>query len=551
MEVSGSGAPQRPIPRRSHKKSKTGCRTCKARKIKCDERRPLCRACERHFTNLATCDFDDQDPTFSSAASSSTASAQPQSQPAGHARARGGPSAPASNRQQQQQQLSRLPIRPTSPVGRQAEPLLPNQIPMTIASGRLDPFEARPRSHEPAPSVDALMSHYLTTLAYRSFPFYTSRPLIEIWWPFVRADDVLFHVILLLSGLDREHLQQQHDSVHSRQLLDQCLSLLQARILTPEGVNDGTLVAIASLAAMEHDRGNMRALDMHLEGLKRVVELRGGLDAIRRTNSMAANVVFWCAMVSINEPMLLPVSYGDHERDVDWLNNPETASLLTHDGSEKDLTEYGVDVPTANILHEVQRLSRDYTSKVNYGIASEAATLLSYLCSVLERLLQMSRSPTHDSPIPGLSRSCRLAGCLHVFTPMSGYFPDPTLMLHQLVRDLKSSLTHMIRAVGTRSHLLLWLLSVGGITAHKMPERGWFVGHLVVVITDLGIEDWLGMRQHLIKLAFHDNFCDESFGLLWREVRARQELLNVAPVPPTQPLTEWCDETLRSGAGGS
>ncbi|KAK0921012.1 hypothetical protein LTR91_003736 [Friedmanniomyces endolithicus] len=34
MEVSGSGAPQRPIPRRSHKKSKTGCQTCKARKIK-------------------------------------------------------------------------------------------------------------------------------------------------------------------------------------------------------------------------------------------------------------------------------------------------------------------------------------------------------------------------------------------------------------------------------------------------------------------------------------------------------------------------------------
>ncbi|KAK0937321.1 hypothetical protein LTR29_011144 [Friedmanniomyces endolithicus] len=34
MEASGSGAQQRPIPRRSHKKSKTGCRTCKARKIK-------------------------------------------------------------------------------------------------------------------------------------------------------------------------------------------------------------------------------------------------------------------------------------------------------------------------------------------------------------------------------------------------------------------------------------------------------------------------------------------------------------------------------------
>ncbi|KAK1018331.1 hypothetical protein LTR54_001217 [Friedmanniomyces endolithicus] len=37
-----------PIPRRAHKKSKT-----------CDERRPLCLNCERHFTNLRTCDFDE------------------------------------------------------------------------------------------------------------------------------------------------------------------------------------------------------------------------------------------------------------------------------------------------------------------------------------------------------------------------------------------------------------------------------------------------------------------------------------------------------------
>ncbi|KAK4889150.1 hypothetical protein LTR27_012053 [Elasticomyces elasticus] len=380
------------------------------------------------------------------------------------------------------------------------------------------------------------MAHYLTTLAYRSFPFYASRPLIEIWWPFVRGDDVLFHVVLLLSGLDRDYLREQHDSVHSRSLMDQCLSLLNARILTPEGTNDGTIVAIASLAAMEHDRGNMRALDMHLEGLKRVVELRGGLDAVRTTNSMAANVVFWCAMVSINEPMLLPVSYGDNDRDVDWLNNPDVTSLLTHDGSEKDLMEFGVDVRTANILHEVQRLSRNYTATVQYGNPEEAATVLSYLCSVLERLLQMSRSPTDDSPIAGLSQSCRLAGSLHIFTPMSGYFPDPTFMLSQLVRDLKSSLTRMIRAVGTRSHLLLWLLSVGGITAHKMPERAWFVGHLVVVITDLGIKQWAAMRQHLIQLAFHDNFCDESFGKLWQEVRARQERLNLTPV---QPLVNW------------
>lgn len=82
---------------------------------------------------------------------------------------------------------------------------------------------------------------------------------------------MLFHVVLLLSGLDRERLAQD-DSVHSRQLLDQCLTLLNARVQDPvASVNDHTLVAIASLAAMEHDRGNMRALNM-----VRVLELELG-----------------------------------------------------------------------------------------------------------------------------------------------------------------------------------------------------------------------------------------------------------------------------------
>ncbi|KFY06500.1 hypothetical protein V492_08002 [Pseudogymnoascus sp. VKM F-4246] len=34
-----------PVMRRSHRKTRTGCRACKARKVKCDERKPICRRC--------------------------------------------------------------------------------------------------------------------------------------------------------------------------------------------------------------------------------------------------------------------------------------------------------------------------------------------------------------------------------------------------------------------------------------------------------------------------------------------------------------------------
>ncbi|KAI9696633.1 MAG: hypothetical protein M1820_008082 [Bogoriella megaspora] len=41
---------QRPrtLPRLAHKKSRTGCLRCKARRIKCDENHPVCSACARH-----------------------------------------------------------------------------------------------------------------------------------------------------------------------------------------------------------------------------------------------------------------------------------------------------------------------------------------------------------------------------------------------------------------------------------------------------------------------------------------------------------------------
>ncbi|KAL5612780.1 hypothetical protein BROUX41_004135 [Berkeleyomyces rouxiae] len=39
------------VSRRTHPKSRTGCRTCKIRKIKCDEERPSCRNCIKHGVN--------------------------------------------------------------------------------------------------------------------------------------------------------------------------------------------------------------------------------------------------------------------------------------------------------------------------------------------------------------------------------------------------------------------------------------------------------------------------------------------------------------------
>ncbi|KAG9801586.1 hypothetical protein KCU63_g24987, partial [Aureobasidium melanogenum] len=43
--------------RRSHTKSRTGCKTCKRRHIRCDETFPQCRNCTKHQVR---CDYMDQ-----------------------------------------------------------------------------------------------------------------------------------------------------------------------------------------------------------------------------------------------------------------------------------------------------------------------------------------------------------------------------------------------------------------------------------------------------------------------------------------------------------
>ncbi|KAM0284405.1 hypothetical protein ACHAQH_001981 [Verticillium albo-atrum] len=50
----GTPASATVVSRRSHPKSRTGCRTCKKRKIKCDEHKPSCRNCIKH---AVACDF--------------------------------------------------------------------------------------------------------------------------------------------------------------------------------------------------------------------------------------------------------------------------------------------------------------------------------------------------------------------------------------------------------------------------------------------------------------------------------------------------------------
>lgn len=146
-----------------------------------------------------------------------------------------------------------------------------------------------------------------------------------------------------------------------------------------------------------------------------------------------------------------------------------------------------------------------------------------------------------------VSESCRYAAAVQLVSPLWGYFPDCTLLVKGLVHKLATSLRGLLALPGPNSssagepfqssrvenamefdinYLLLWLLSVGAAEAdHCMPERDWFINHLLVVVIEVGIEDWERMRSVLVRFVWHDIFCEGPFGEVWREVEERREVL--------------------------
>jgi hypothetical protein len=91
----------------------------------------------------------------------------------------------------------------------------------------------------------------LSALVFRSFPFFHTGALVDIWWPFLRTDDGLFHIGLYLSARSLETLQGQPDGSQSSLAKVEALRLLNSEIERNAHISDQTMVAVANFITIE------------------------------------------------------------------------------------------------------------------------------------------------------------------------------------------------------------------------------------------------------------------------------------------------------------
>lgn len=147
-------------PRRSHKKSRAGCRRCKSRKIKCDEARPRCANCDKHGV---TCDYECPELAAELAITTTTAST-PRLSPAS-ARS---PASPPSARL-----LARAKLSATT-----------NLSPLCVSPSPVSSLTSTTPSSPAGRLLELRLLHHFTTVTFKTLSS-TNERVEAVWRDFV------------------------------------------------------------------------------------------------------------------------------------------------------------------------------------------------------------------------------------------------------------------------------------------------------------------------------------------------------------------------------
>ncbi|EHK99359.1 hypothetical protein M7I_4763 [Glarea lozoyensis 74030] len=60
--------------------------------------------------------------------------------------------------------------------------------------------------------------------------------------------------------------------------------------------------SVITLAAIEFGKGNIKTSQMHVDGVKRLVSMRGGISSVRQTSPLTARMVPWVSMLVMGHP---------------------------------------------------------------------------------------------------------------------------------------------------------------------------------------------------------------------------------------------------------
>ena len=315
--------------------------------------------------------------------------------------------------------------------------------------------------------------------------------------------------------------------------------MVNLKLSGPESVSDSAIAAVVTLAIYQQIHHLHSAGLIHLNGLYRMIQLRGGIARLMKENRALALKLLRYVHVLASVAFFLSLAFLEAESLTITRLDVELAlqtGLPTLFCSDAVVPANGVSgdsrVIKEQFLSTASRLSPIMLSVVSFakllnGSEREGPTKLdplSYmetLVSLLYRLIEVAPLGQSRFMLGGLYDDvAHLAMLAFMTTLLPEYGRDDSS--HPLSDRLESAIQDLhVTSADTQDSgfsLLLWILFIGGVSVLKRKDHRWLI---LETCERLGLNDWPAVRRQLCGFPWIHTLHDVPGQCLWEDAQRR------------------------------
>ncbi|OTA61487.1 hypothetical protein K449DRAFT_330998 [Hypoxylon sp. EC38] len=316
------------------------------------------------------------------------------------------------------------------------------------------------------------------------------------WIPLFGRDAAALHItaFAIQCFVDKVlHRQKNIINPPAIQHLQRGLKLLRDRLLAEDDeikVSNSTMGLVLKLASTAHFEGDHQASKQHMEGLRKMMDLRGGLDVLKDKTLLVEmlRVDLGVALLNSSKPVFFRQPLEPMVR------YPEKLLLASDDKTYCSEDNFELMETLDNELARCWQVMRKFCLLVNLGMQTQRLVRLETthrtMTALMYRLLHMSFTA---GSIDEAIRHGLLAFSYHVFLQWQDIIPP----YHQFAAAYKSCILGIKNAGGISSQLLLWLLMAGAVSVFNVSDESW-LRELTKEYSDIcQVRTWKEMRDIL------------------------------------------------------
>lgn len=312
------------------------------------------------------------------------------------------------------------------------------------------------------------------------------------------------------------------------------VSLVRLKVKDPTlAIQDETMNAVVTLAAIELGKGNADVSRTHIEGVKSMVRMRGGIENVKATSPLTARMVSWYARVlydliwctchtDVNRVSMIVMQHPQFTIQDDSVSEdtgiapilPWHKAAEFYEDSAFPLTRtLGLDPIIGDILRRLRNL---FHNPERFTISPPEFHDLT--CFILHRLLILG---SQQAPHTGTSESVRVAIAIYMLIIHGPTYYSHAGLQYKLMQELRVYLAECFSTVSSIcAPLATWLVSVGMVASKGTPESLWFQAKAKDFTRNLGVYDWKGVLDHLEEVLWAPRVLTEqefreSWELVW------------------------------------